>query len=107
LSSAVVLLMATSVAFAGNAVRSLQQADVVRLTPLRGWPTPHIFLSQSLGYWPSAQTVVAQLVLTAIYVAGAIYMFVVRPRRMKAGGSQPAVAPAAPAPDQTGVVAGA
>ncbi|MGH9188592.1 MAG: FTR1 family iron permease [Acidimicrobiales bacterium] len=110
LSSAVILLMATSVAFAGNAVRSLQQADVVRLTPLRGWPTPHIFLSQSLGYWPSAQTVLAQLVLTAIYVAGALYVFVIRPRRMNAGGTPPppATAPSpAPVPDQTGVPAGA
>lgn len=84
LSTAVVILMATSVAFIGNAVRSLQQADLLRLTPLAGWPQPPIFLSQSLGYWPSWQTVLSQAVLTAIYLCGGLYFFVVRPRRQAA-----------------------
>jgi len=47
LSWAVVLLMATSVAFLGNAVRSLQEADVIGLTALRGWPKAPIFVSQA------------------------------------------------------------
>jgi high-affinity iron transporter len=81
LSMAVVLLMATSVAFLGNAVRALQEADVIALTRWTDWPRAPIFLSQALGYWPSRQTITAQLVLIAIYVLGAIYMFVVRPRR--------------------------
>jgi high-affinity iron transporter len=80
LTTAVVILMATSVTFLGNAVRSLQEADVVRLTRLESWPRAPIFLSQALGYWPSKETIVAQAVLTAIYVLGAVYMFVVRPR---------------------------
>lgn len=88
LGVAVVMLMATSVAFAGNAVRALQQADVVRLTPLDGWPKMPIFLAQSLGYWPSVQTVAVQAVLTAVYALGALYVFVVRPRR--SGSSAPA-----------------
>ncbi|HKN40004.1 MAG TPA: FTR1 family protein, partial [Acidimicrobiia bacterium] len=75
LSGAVVLLMATSVAFLGNAVRSLQAADVIGLTPLRGWPRAPIFLSQALGYWPSVQTVVAQALLALVYIGGAVYMF--------------------------------
>jgi high-affinity iron transporter len=78
LSGAVVLLMATSVAFLGNAVRSLQEADVIGLTTLHGWPRAPIFLSQALGYWPSLQTIVAQGMLTAVYVVGAAYMFGVR-----------------------------
>ncbi|HEV7685164.1 MAG TPA: FTR1 family protein, partial [Acidimicrobiia bacterium] len=80
LSGAVVLLMATSVAFLGNAVRSLQEADVIGLTPLHGWPRAPIFLSQALGYWPSKETVLTQAVLALVYVAGAVYMFVIRPR---------------------------
>ena len=61
LSTAVVLLMATSVAFLGNAVRSLQEADVIALHRWPGWPRAPIFLSQSLGYWPSRETITAQL----------------------------------------------
>ncbi|MEY2451642.1 MAG: high-affinity iron transporter [Acidimicrobiaceae bacterium] len=90
LSSAVVLLMATSVAFLGNAVRSLQEADVIRLHRWPGWPRAPIFLSQSLGYWPSRETLSAQAGLIAIYAAGAFYMFVVRPRRRSSDG-EPAV----------------
>lgn len=83
LSGAVILLMATSVAFLGNAVRSLQEADVIGLTALHGWPRAPIFLSQALGYWPSLQTILTQAVLTAIYVAGGVYVFGVRPRLQK------------------------
>jgi high-affinity iron transporter len=92
LSWAVVLLMATSVAFLGNAVRSLQEADVIGLTALGGWPKAPIFLSQALGYWPSRETMLSQGVLTAVYLAGALYMFVLR--RPAPGPS----APKAPAP---------
>jgi high-affinity iron transporter len=80
LSSAVVLLMATSVAFLGNAVRSLQEADVIGLHRWPGWPRAPIFLSQSLGYWPCRETLSAQAALLGVYVAGGVYMFVVRPR---------------------------
>jgi high-affinity iron transporter len=81
LSTAVVLLMATSVAFLGNAVRSLQEADVIALHRWGNWPRAPIFLSQSLGYWPSRETITAQLVLITIYLAGALHVFVIRPRR--------------------------
>jgi high-affinity iron transporter len=80
LTAAVVLLMATSVAFIGNAVRSLQEADIIGLSPLHGWPRAPIFLSQALGYWPSLQTVVTQAALTAIYIGGAGYVFGVKRR---------------------------
>jgi high-affinity iron transporter len=83
LSGAVILLMATSVAFLGNAVRSLQEADVIGLTTLHGWPRAPIFLSQALGYWPSLQTILTQAVLATIYVAGGVYVFGVRPRLQK------------------------
>jgi high-affinity Fe2+/Pb2+ permease len=75
---AVVLIMATSVAFLGNAVHALQTADVVGYRQL-DWPRPPIFVSQATGYWPTAQTVFAQLALTTVYVLGALYTFVIRP----------------------------
>ena len=40
LNIAVVLVMATSVAFLGNAVHALQAADVIAFTRLAGWPRP-------------------------------------------------------------------
>jgi high-affinity iron transporter len=80
---AVLLLMATSVAFLGNAVRSLQTADLVGLTPIDGLPHAPIFLSQALGYWPSVQTLASQAVLVAVYVLGATWLLMVRPRRTR------------------------
>jgi high-affinity iron transporter len=97
LSSAVVLLMATSVAFLGNAVRSLQEADVVGLHRWADWPRAPIFLSQALGYWPSRETIGAQAVLLAVYVVGALYVFVVRPRRNARPAAASAAAAAPPA----------
>lgn len=81
LVGAVALLMATSVAFLGNAVRSLQTADLVALTPLDGWPRAPIFLAQALGYWPSVQTLASQAVLIVVYLLGAFWLLMVRPRR--------------------------
>jgi high-affinity iron transporter len=83
LVGAVVLLMATSVAFLGNAVRSLQTADLIGLTPLPGVPRAPIFLSQALGYWPSLQTLASQVVLVAVYALGAVWLLMVRPRRTR------------------------
>src|SRR5262249_34468684 len=70
---AVALVMATSVAFIGNALHSLQTADLVGYHRLDGLPRPPIFLSQATGYWPTLQTVMAQAGLTALYLAGGVY----------------------------------
>lgn len=100
LATAVVLLMVTSVAFLGNAVRSLQEADVVGLHRWASWPRAPIFLSQSLGYWPSRETLAAQLALMTVYLVGAFYMFVVRPRTHRA-----AAVTGQPAPQRPSVLA--
>ena len=50
---------------------------------LAGWPRLPIFLAQATGYWPTVQTVVAQVALTAVYLFGALYTFVIRPRRAR------------------------
>ncbi|MGH3825189.1 MAG: FTR1 family iron permease [Pseudonocardiaceae bacterium] len=85
LGGTVVLLMATSVAFLGNAVRALQTADLVGLTPIDALPDAPIFLSQGLGYWPSVQTLVGQAGLVAVYVLGATWLLMVRPRAWVGG----------------------
>lgn len=83
LSVAVVLVMATSVAFLGNAVNSLQVAAILDFNRLSGWPRLPIFLAQTTGYHPSVEVVVAQASLTAVYALGALYVFVIRPRRRR------------------------
>jgi high-affinity iron transporter len=89
---AVACVMLTSVTFLGNAVHALQAGDLIAYHRLDNWPRLPIFLSQVTGYWPTLQSVVAQIVLLAIYTAGAVYVFVVKPYRQRAG------APTTPAP---------
>jgi high-affinity iron transporter len=101
---AVIAVMATSVAFLGNAVHGLQEAFVLGRTPFG--PRLPIFLSQATGWWPTTQTILAQLVLTLVYVVTAVYVFVLKPRRDRAVRAAPAervdapvpTAPAAPVP---------
>lgn len=98
LAVAVLILMSTSIAFLGNAVRSLQEADVLPLHRWGSWPEPPIFVRQSLGYWPSRETLLAQGVLLSVYVLGALYLFVIRPRldrRTPATAPRPTVGAAA------------
>jgi high-affinity iron transporter len=90
LGTAVVLVMALSVAFAGNAVRGLQEAAVVPVTFIESLPDLPIFVSQLTGWYPTRETIVVQAVLALIYVAGALWTFVVLPRR------EARVRPAAP-----------
>lgn len=79
LSFAVVLLMATSVAFLGNAIYELQSADVIGYHRLVGWPRLPIYLAQATGYYPTRETVFSQVALLMVYVIGALWMFVARP----------------------------
>ena len=60
LTTAVVFVMATSVAFLGNAIRALQDADVIGFTRLESWPHLPIFLAQATGYSPTQETLIAQ-----------------------------------------------
>ena len=89
LKIAVILVMATSIAFLGNAIHSMQEAFLVPRTPVDVGRLP-IFLAQATGVWPTTQTLVAQATLLGIYVLGAVYMFVIKPRRdarPRTGGS--------------------
>jgi len=83
LSVAVIIVMATSVALVGNAMRALQEAAVIDVHFLPGWPNLPIFLAQATGYYPTLPSVLAQVILTVIYVVGGLYTFVFAPRRRR------------------------
>jgi high-affinity iron transporter len=70
-------LLLLSVAFAGNAVRSLQGADWLPVTPIEGdWARLQIFLAELTGIHPTREGIAVQAALLTIYVAGATYLFV-------------------------------
>jgi high-affinity iron transporter len=82
LTSAVSILLLLSVAFVGNAVRSLQSADWVGVTPIQGdWARLPVYIAELTGIHPTQQGILTQAVLLAVYVAGAVWMFVIRPAR--------------------------
>jgi high-affinity iron transporter len=93
---AVACVMLTSVTFLGNAVHALQAGDLIQYHRLDNWPRIPIFLSQVTGYWPTLQSVVAQIGLLAVYILGALYAFVLRPRRQRAGTPTTPAAPSTP-----------
>jgi high-affinity iron transporter len=70
-------LLLLSVAFAGNAVRSLQGADWLPVTPIEGdWARLQIFLAELSGIHPTREGIAVQAALLTIYIAGATYLFV-------------------------------
>jgi high-affinity iron transporter len=76
------VLLLLSVAFLGNAVRSLQSIDVLGATPIdEGWARLPIFLAEMTGIHPTVEGIAAQVALLAIYVAGAVYVFAWKPAR--------------------------
>ena len=81
LQVAVILIMALSVGMMGNAVRALQELGIVPITFIESFPRLPIFLSDLLGIHPTVQTLVAQLALIAVYVAGGLYVGFISPRR--------------------------
>ncbi|MEA2498768.1 MAG: high-affinity iron transporter [Actinomycetota bacterium] len=85
LTTAVALVMVVSVAFAGNAVRGFQEAALLPVTYLESLPKLPIFVSHLTGWYPTRETLLAQGILAAIYLLGAVWTFIVLPRREKAG----------------------
>lgn len=83
LQAAVVLIMALSVAFLGNAVRALQEAALVPVTFLEAVPRLPIFLADLTGWHPTSQTIIAQIAFASVYVTGAAWVMVVAPRRAR------------------------
>src|SRR5206468_5517112 len=70
------VLLLLSVAFTGNAVRSLQDADVLTATPIHGsWARLPVFVAELTGIHPTTQGLIAQAILLTIFVLGAGWVF--------------------------------
>lgn len=78
------ILLVLSVAFAGNAVRSLQSIDAIGATPIDdGWARLPIFLAEMTGIHPTVEGIAVQAALLAVYIAGAAWVFAIRPARLR------------------------
>jgi high-affinity iron transporter len=78
------ILLLLSVAFAGNAVRSLQEADAIGATPIHaGWARPPVLVAELTGIHPTREGIIIQAVLLAIFAAGAAWVFAVAPARRR------------------------
>jgi high-affinity iron transporter len=91
LMTAVIIVMASSIAVLGNSLRALQEAAVLDLHVLKGWPDAPIFISQATGYFPTLASVVGHIVLLAVYVIGGVATWAWSRRRkaLAAAGSAP------------------
>jgi high-affinity iron transporter len=78
------VLLLLAVAFAGNAVRSLQSVDLVAATPV-SHPRLPVFLAELTGIHPTQQGLAVQAVLLAIFVLGGLYVFAWQPARRRTG----------------------
>jgi high-affinity iron transporter len=64
-----------SVAFVGNAVRCLQEADLLAADPIRdGWARLPVLLAELTGLHPTVQGVTAQVALLAVYGTSALWL---------------------------------
>jgi high-affinity iron transporter len=87
------ILLLLSVAFAGNAVRGLQEADVIAVTPISGdWARLPVFIAELTGIHPTREGLAVQAILLAVYLLGAAYMFAWRPLRRRRAAETPAAA---------------
>ena len=73
-----------SIAFIGNAVREFQDVGYISTTSLIGYvPRFDINTATMTGIHPTLETIIAQLALLGVYLAGSLYMLVIQPRRKK------------------------
>ncbi len=71
-----------SIAFLGNAIRQLQVLDVISYTSLLGTvPRLDINMAKMTGIYPTLETVVSQIILLAVYLVAASFVFVIKPKR--------------------------
>ena len=84
MTSATILLL-LSVALVGNAVRALQEADKIDVTPVSSsLARPPVFVAELTGIHPTREGLMAQAIVLLIYALGALYMFAWRPFRRPA-----------------------
>lgn len=73
-----------SIAFMGNAIRQFQEVGYIQTTHLIGTvPRLDINLATMTGIHPTLETIIAQVVLLAVYLAGSMYVLVLKPRRQR------------------------
>lgn len=85
------ILLVLSVTFAGNAVRALQEGDVIAVIPIEGeWARLPLFVAEITGIHPTVQGIAVQAAMLLLYSLGAAYWFGIRPHRQRrtAGGSR-------------------
>jgi high-affinity iron transporter len=74
-----------SIAFIGNAVREFQEVGYIQTTHLIGTvPRLDINTAAMTGIHPTLETIIAQIVLFGVYLAGSLYVLVIQPRRNRA-----------------------
>ena len=73
-----------SIAFIGNAVREFQELGYVSATNLIGTvPRLDINLATMTGIHPTLETIIAQIILLAVYIGGSLYVLIIRPKRQR------------------------
>lgn len=78
------ILLLLSVAFAGNAIRSLQEADRIGVTPIEGeWARLPVFVAEMTGIHPTQEGVITQAAMVAVFALGALYVFALAPLRRR------------------------
>jgi high-affinity iron transporter len=84
------VLLLLSVTFVGNAVRSLQSADVVGITPIQSdWARLPVYVAELTGIHPTREGLLAQGVLLGLFALGGIYTWAVASSRAR---REPAIA---------------
>ena len=73
-----------SIAFMGNAIREFQELGYVSTTPLIGIvPRLDINMATMTGIHPTLESIIAQVILLAVYVVGSLYILILKPRRQR------------------------
>jgi high-affinity iron transporter len=73
-----------SIAFMGNAIREFQELGYISTTHLIGTvPRLDINLASMTGIHPTVETILCQIALLAVYVAGSLYILIIIPRRQR------------------------
>jgi high-affinity iron transporter len=73
-----------SIAFMGNAIREFQEVGYINTTHLIGIvPRLDINMATMTGIHPTLETILAQVILLAVYLVGSLYVLVIQPRRNK------------------------
>ena len=73
-----------SVAFLGNAIRELQNLDILPFTSLLGTiPRLDINIAKMTGIYPTLESLIGQAILTGVYLIAASYVLIVRPKQQE------------------------